>query len=137
MKTHLALSLAAALLPLSAAAAAVEPADAPRALGVESSIVFPNDTTIKTWRADNEDGVWIQDRKGDWYYGKFAIRCRDLDFVQGIGIDNRGSSQLDRFATIIAGHQRCPLISFVSSAPPPSKAEIKAAREAARAAKSN
>src|SRR3546814_6142760 len=38
----LALSLAAMLLPLSAAAA-TEPAEEPRALGVEASIVFPSD----------------------------------------------------------------------------------------------
>lgn len=134
MNKTLALSLAAALLSLSAAAAADEPASAPRATGVESSITFPNDTTIKTWRADNEDGIWVQDRKGDWYYGKFAIRCRNVDFAQAIGIDNRGSSTLDRYATILAGRERCPLISFVSSAPPPTKAELKAAREAEKAA---
>lgn len=135
MKKTLALSLAAALLPLSAVAAADEPASAPRATGVESSITFPNDTTIKTWRADDEDGIWVQDRKGDWYYGKFAVRCRNVDFAQAIGIDNRGSSTLDRYATILAGRERCPLISFVSSAPPPTKAELKAAREAEKAAR--
>lgn len=134
MKQKLALSLAALLLPLSAAAA-IESAQEPRPLGVESSISFPNDATIKTWHADNEDGVWIQDRKGDWYYGKFAIRCRNVDFAQAIGIDNRGSSSLDRYAAIIVGRERCPLISFVSSAPPPTKAEIKAARDAERAAR--
>jgi hypothetical protein len=132
--TKLALSLAALLLPLSAAAA-IEPAQTPRALGVESSISFPNDATIKTWQADDEDGIWIQARGRDWYYGKFAGRCRDLDFAHGIGIDNRGSSQLDRFATILVGRERCQLISFVTSAPPPTKAEKKAAAEAARAAR--
>ena len=136
MKKTLALSLAAALLSLSAVAAADEPAaKAPRALGVESSIVFPNDATIKTWEADGEDGIWIQSRQRDWYYGKFATICRDLDFAHGIGIDNRGTSQLDRFATILVGRERCPLISFVTSAPPPTKAERKAAAEAAKAAK--
>jgi len=134
MKSNLALSLAALLLPLSTAAAD-EPAKAPRPLGVESSITFPNDTTIKTWEADGEDGIWIQSRQGDWYYGKFATICRNVDFALGIGIDNRGSAQLDRFATILVGRQRCPLISFVTSTPPPTKAEKKAAAEAAKAAK--
>src|SRR3546814_7087284 len=57
----LALSLAAMLLPLSAAAA-TEPAEEPRALGVEASIVFPSDSSIRNWRADRGRGIWI-DRK--------------------------------------------------------------------------
>lgn len=138
MKQKLALSLAALLLPLSAAAAnEPAPATESRALGVESGIVFPNDTTIRNWRADNEDGIWIQDRGGGWYYGTFATRCRDLDFAEAIGVDTRGVSRLDRFATILVRGERCPLVSFVSSAPPPTKAELKARREAEKAAKSN
>jgi len=116
----LALSLAAMLLPLSAAAA-TEPAEEPRALGVEASIVFPSDSSIRNWRADRGRGIWIQDRKGDWYYGTFAGYCRDVDFAQAIGVETRGASRLDRFAAIIVRGERCPLSSFVTSAPPPSK----------------
>src|SRR3546814_6494284 len=61
MLRTLALSLAAALLPLSGAAAD-EPAKAPRQIGAEASIVFPSDTTIRNWRADRERGIWVQDR---------------------------------------------------------------------------
>jgi hypothetical protein len=117
---NLALSLAAVLLPLSAPAAA-EPAQEPRALGVESSIAFPSDSSIRNWRADDGRGVWIQDRRGDWYYGAFAGYCRDIDFAHAIGVETRGTSRLDRFATIIVRGERCPLASFVTSAPPPSK----------------
>lgn len=133
MKNAIALSLAALLLPLSAAAD--EPAKPPRALGVEASITFPSDMTIKTWQADGEDGLWVQDRKGDWYYGAFFGPCRNLDFALGIGIDNRGTSQLDKYAAIRVGRERCQLMSFVTSAPPPTKAEQKAAREAEKAAR--
>src|SRR3546814_3849884 len=115
-----ALSLAAMLLPLSAAAA-TEPAEEPRALGVEASIVFPSDSSIRNWRADRGRGIWIQDRKGDWYYGTFAGYCRDVDFAQAIGVETRGASRLARFAAIIVRGERCPLSSFVTSAPPPSK----------------
>lgn len=114
---NLALSLAAAFLPLSVAAAA-EPAPEPRALGVESSIVFPSDSSIRNWRADDGRGVWIQDRGGDWYYGAFAGYCRDVDFAHAIGVETRGASRLDRFAAIIVRGERCPLASFVTSAPP-------------------
>lgn len=123
----------ALLLPLTAASA--EPAAAPRPLGVEASITFPSDMTIKTWQADGEDGIWVQDQQRNWYYGTFFGPCRNLDFALGIGIDNRGTSQLDKYAAIRVGRERCQLMSFVTSAPPPTKAEKKAAREAEKAAR--
>ena len=133
MKQKLALSLAAMLLPLSAVAA-TEPAEQPRTPGVESGITFPGNSTIRNWRADRDRGIWIEGRRGEWYYGTFAGFCRDLDFAQAIGVDTRGVSRLDKFATILVRGQRCPLTSFVTSAPPPSKDELKAAREAEKAA---
>ncbi|MEQ8311398.1 MAG: DUF6491 family protein [Sphingopyxis sp.] len=120
MKRNLALSLAAMLLPLSAAAA-TEPAQEPRQLGVESSILFPSDSTIRNWRADRDRGIWIEGRRGEWYYGTFAGFCRDLDFAQAIGVETRGAGRLDKFASIVVRGERCPLSSFVTSAPPPSK----------------
>lgn len=134
MKQKLALSLAALLLPLSAAAA-TEPADAPRALGVESGITFPSESSIRNWQADRDRGLWIEGRRGEWFYGTFAGICRDIDFAHAIGVDTRGASRLDRFATILVRGERCPLTSFVTSAAPPSKQERKAAKEAAKAAK--
>lgn len=128
---NLALSLAAVLLPLSAAAAANEPAPEARALGVESSIVFPSDSSIRNWQADRERGIWIQGRGDAWYYGTFAGLCRDLDFAQAIGFETRGAGRLDKFASIIVRGERCQLTSFVSSAPPPSKKEKEAAKKAA------
>ena len=129
----LALSLAALLLPLSAAAA-IEPAEEPRALGVEASIVFPSDSSIRNWRADRDRGIWIQDRRRNWYYGTFIGICRDVDFAHAIGVETRGAGRLDKFASIIVRGERCPLTSFVTSGPPPSKEERKAAREAEKAA---
>lgn len=128
--TNLALSLAAVLLPLSAAAAN-EPvpeksAAAPVALGTESSIAFPSDSTIRNWRADRGRGIWIQDRRRDWYYGIFAGYCRDVDFAQTIGVETRGAGRLDRFAAIIVRGERCPLASFVTSAGPPPKTKATA-----------
>lgn len=133
MKQKLALSLAAMLLPLSAAAA-TEPAKEPRELGVESSIVFPSNSTIRNWQADRDRGIWIEGRRGEWYYGTFAGICRDIDFAQAIGVETRGAGRLDKFASIVVRGERCLLSSFVTSAPPPTKAERKAAREAEKAA---
>ena len=131
---NLALSLAVLLLPLSAAAAATESAGEPRELGVESSIVFPSDSSIRNWQADRDRGIWIQDRQKNWFYGSFAGLCRDVDFAQAIGVETRGAGRLDKFASIVVRGERCLLSSFVTSAPPPSKAERKAAREAEKAA---
>ncbi|WP_242446116.1 DUF6491 family protein [Sphingopyxis lindanitolerans] len=133
MKQKLALSLAAALLSLSANAAAAEPA-APRALGVETGITFPSNATIRTFQADGDDGVWIQDSRRNWYYATFFSPCRNIDFAQAIGVDTRGLSRLDKYATILVRGDRCALSSFVTSAPPPTKKERKAAEQAAKAA---
>lgn len=118
------LALAAALLPLTGAAAfesAKADTQPQRVLGEEAGIVFPSNSSIRNWRADRDRGVWIQDRRGDWYYGQFAGICRDADFAQAIGVDTRGTSRLDRFSTIIVRGERCPLSSFVTSDGPPSK----------------
>ena len=135
---NLALSLAAVLLPLSAAAAANEPAPesakAPRELGVESGIVFPGSSSIRNWQADRDRGIWVEGRRGEWFYGSFIGPCRDLDCAQAIGVATRGVSRLDKFAAILVRGERCQLSSFVTSAPPPSKEERKAAREAEKAA---
>lgn len=136
VKKTFALSLAAALLSLSAVAAADEPAPkTARELGVETGITFPSNATIRDYQADGEDGVWIQDSRRNWYYAKFFGPCRSIDFARAIGVDTRGLSRLDKFATLIVRGDRCPLSSFVTSAPPPTKEELKAAEEAAKAAK--
>lgn len=137
----LAFSLAAATLPLSAAAAdepvaqsAPKSASAPRALGVEASIAFPAHGTIRNFEADGDDGVWIEGPRGDWYYAKLIGTCPDLGFVQAIGIDTRGSARLDKFGTILVRGQRCAITSFVTAEKPlPRKERLKLAKEAAQA----
>jgi hypothetical protein len=125
MNRLFALSLAAALLPLSATAAAEGAPQESRALGVETGISFPSNATIRT----------IQDSRRDWYYATFFGPCRDIDFAQAVGVDTRGTSRLDKFASLLVRGERCAISSFVTSAPPPTKEERKAAREAEKAAK--
>ncbi|WP_260580978.1 DUF6491 family protein [Sphingopyxis sp. PET50] len=141
MKQKLALSLAALLLPLSAAAAdepAPKSAAAPREIGVEASIAFPAYGTVRNFEADGDDGVWIEDQRRDWYYAKLTGYCPDLDFVQSIGIDTRGTSRLDKFGAIIVKGQRCAITSFVTAEKPlPRKERLKLAKEAKEAAKAS
>lgn len=130
MKPTLALSLTALLLPFSSAMA-----EEPRALGVESSIVFPSNSSIRSWKADRDRGIWIEDRRRNWYYGTFIGTCPSLGFAHAFAVETRGAGRLDRLASIIVRGDSCPFSSFVTSAPPPTKAELKAAREAEKAAR--
>lgn len=132
MKPKLILSLALFVLP--SAALAEEPAKDQRPLGVEAAITFPGNSTIRSWKADRDRGIWIQDRRRNWFYGTFIGTCPSLSFAQAFGVETRGAGRLDRLASIIVRGDSCPLSSFVTSAPPPSKEEREAARNAEEAA---
>ena len=122
-----------ALFALPSAALAEEPAKE-RPLGVEAAIVFPGSSTIRSWKADRDRGIWIQDRRRNWFYGTFIGTCPSLSFAQVFGVETRGAGRLDRLASIIVRGDSCPLSSFVTSAPPPSKEEREVARKAEEAA---
>lgn len=128
----LALFLAASLSLAVATADGAERAEPE--LGVESSIMLPSDSSIRNWQADGDRGIWVQARGGRWYYGTFAGLCFEIDSALAIAVDTRGLSRLDRFSTILVRGERCPLSSFVTSAPPPSKKDKVAAKKAQAAA---
>lgn len=132
MNTNLALSLAALLLPLSAAANGAEPS---RRLGVEASIAFPAHATVRNFEADGDDGIWIQDQRRSWYYARLTGFCPDLPYAQTIGIDAGGLARLDKFGAIVVGGHRCAFTSFVTAAEPlPRKERQRLAKEAQAAA---
>jgi Family of unknown function (DUF6491) len=96
---------------------AVKPAARP-----EASIPFMDMShSVHDWQADKRDGIWVQDSRRQWYYGKFMSPCFGLDFALGVAFDTRHGSTLDRFAYVIVPgeHQRCALTSFTKSEPPP------------------
>lgn len=125
--------VAAALAVLSGPALADT---ASREVGVEASITFPSNATIRNYRADGERGVWIEDRRRNWYYASFFGRCRNIDFAQAIGIDTRGTSRLDRFSTIIVGHERCAIERLVTADKPlPAREQARYLKEARAALK--
>lgn len=126
--------LAALALPLLASPASAEPT--PREVGVEASIAFPSNATIRNFRADSEWGVWIEDRRRNWYYASFFGRCRDIDFAQTIGVDTRGSSRLDRFSHIIVGQERCAINRLLTADKPlPAREQARYLKEARAALK--
>lgn len=123
-----------AALTLLPSPALAEPT--PREVGVEASITFPSNATIRNYRADGERGVWIEDRRRNWYYASFFGRCRDIDFAQSIGIDTRGTSRLDRFSMIIVGNERCAIERLVTADKPlPAREQARYLKEARAALK--
>src|SRR6187549_434340 len=88
----------------------------------ETSIPFAHlDQSIHDWKANGQEGLWIQDGRRDWYYAKTLGPCFGLDWAVAIGIESRGS-QLDKYGTVIVPKEqsRCTLTSFVRSDAPPS-----------------
>jgi hypothetical protein len=109
----------AALLFTSSALAKKPPAE--RVLGVEASIPFADSIGIYNFQADGYEAIWIQDQHRRWYHAKLMGRCVDLPFAQDVGFDPGGTSTLDKFGSIIVGHDRCQIQSLVTSGPPPKK----------------
>ena len=91
----------------------------------ETSIPFIDlKSSIITWEADGEQGLWIQDIRKNWYYAKTFGRCDGLEFAVQIGIKTRTMNTLDRNSDIVVPNSvtgTCALQSFTKSDPPPSE----------------
>ena len=94
----------------------------------ETSIPFANMGSIRDWQAIDDSSLYVQDMSRNWYLAKLIAPCTDLTFANAVGFETKGLNQLDRFGTVIVRGQRCQMISFVTSGPPPAK--TKAARAA-------
>ncbi|MGC1469187.1 DUF6491 family protein [Sphingorhabdus sp.] len=98
--------------------------------GQEASIAFPNHGGIRNFEANEERGLWIEDRQRRWYYAKFIGNCRGIDYANGIAFDTRGSSSFDRFGAIAVDGDYCPIESLVTAEKPLSRKErLKLRRE--------
>jgi hypothetical protein len=106
-------------LALLAAPALANPPAKPR----EASIPFVGMGSIRDWRADGSNALYVQGIGNRWYHATLMGPCNDLPFANTIGFDVRGTNQLDRFGTVVLRHQRCPITSLVESGPPPKKAK--------------
>ena len=88
-------------------------------------IPFANHGGIRDWKADRDQGLWVQDIHRKWYYAKFMGPCLGLNFAQTIGFDTHPLGQFDQFSAIFVpggGGGRCAVQSFtVSGAPPNGK----------------
>jgi hypothetical protein len=123
------LLIAAAFAQGCATAPAPQAQPAPTGLArEETSIPFVSHQAIRDWEADGQEGIWVQDVRKKWYYGKLMAPCTGLDFATRVAFVTRGST-LDRFASVVVPdyeYQRCNLNSFTASDAPPPKKERKA-----------
>lgn len=103
-----------AAAPLSLAHA--EPA--PREVGEEASVSFPAHGGIRNFRADDDRGVWIEDRRRNWYYASFIGNCPGIKFADAIGFDTRGSAQFDRYTKILVRDDVCAIATLVTADKP-------------------
>lgn len=118
--------LASALL-----GATVHAADVPETSlkAQEASIQFLDQGSIEDWQANGEDGLWVQDKRKQWYYAKLMAPCRGLDYAVSLRFQTRSSNTFDRFSSVTVPNQvagaPCALSSLVKSdAPPKKKGEI-------------
>lgn len=132
MRLFAAICLAA--IPLNATASDGE--RVPSEVGVEADISFPARGGIRNFRADDDRGVWIEDRRRNWYYASFFGPCPGIQFADGIGFDTRGSPRFDRHAKILVGREVCAISTLVTADKPlPRKDQRRYAREAREALK--
>jgi hypothetical protein len=89
----------------------------------EASIPFASQRdAVRTWQADGDQGLWVQDARKQWYYAKTFAPCTGLSFAVQIGFRNRAMNRLNRDSEIIVPNEgRCQLSSFRKSGPPPGK----------------
>jgi hypothetical protein len=95
-----------------------EPTELPQE---QASIPFINlDSTIRSWQADGEQGLWIQDQRKNWYYAQTFGRCEGLEFAPRLAFKPGTTNTLDRFGEVIVPHYgRCALKSLTKSEEPP------------------
>jgi hypothetical protein len=103
---------------------AVDAPQDPTATGLqkeEASIPFINlDSTIRSWQADGQQGLWIQDQRKQWYYATTFGRCEGLEFAPRLGFRAGTLNTLDRYSEVVVPHYgRCPLRSLTRSDAPP------------------
>jgi hypothetical protein len=123
LRSGFGVALGAALLAMAGSAFATETNTQRQAY-----IPFANHGGIRDWKADRDQGLWVQDIHRHWYYAKLMGPCIGLDFATTIGFDTRPQGRFDQFSSIrVPGGHRCAVQTFTPSGAPPSE---KAKKEA-------
>lgn len=119
----------AALAAASVAGGALAAPPKPRPIGVETQIPFADHRGIRDFQADGDNALWIQDQGRNWYHATLFGPCFGLPYAIGIGFVTKGTSALDKFGQIVVEGRTCQIETFVTSNPPPKKADRKKRKE--------
>ena len=90
-------------------------ADAPLA---PARIAFANSGGIADFYARNEDGIYLLDRTGRWYYADFHGPCPRLPSLPDVGFDTGVAGDFDSFSSVLADGLRCSVNSVVRTKRP-------------------
>jgi hypothetical protein len=107
-----------ALLSAASANAGPRSPDLSLQSGIEAAILVSQNGGLQSFEADGNDGIWLQDLRGRWYYGKFSSNCPGVKFTNKIGYEVGSTAVFDKFSAIIVTNQRCDLQSLVTSENP-------------------
>lgn len=116
--TRVALALAAAASLAGAAPAAAEKPEAVDA-AEEARVPFLHIGRMRTFRAIDDEIVYVQAQRRQWYRVRTMGPCPNLPWAHFIGVDTRGSAIFDRSSTLIVDGDRCAISSVVRSGEPP------------------
>ena len=88
----------------------------------DASIAFANHGAIWDWRANGQNGLWVQASNRKWYYATFMGPCVGLNFANSIGFDTGPMGSLDRWSAVIVPRWgKCTFNSFEASDGPPAR----------------
>ncbi|MFM5947847.1 MAG: DUF6491 family protein [Novosphingobium sp.] len=90
---------------------------------METRIPFPGESTILSFEADEDVGVWLEDHHHRWYYVKLIGLCTGLSFARQIGFNTNGLSRFDRFSSILVEGRKCKVESVVTAEMPLPRSE--------------
>ena len=127
MMKMIAIALAAGAALASPVAAKSPPAPEP-VIGQEAKIPFVNVRGIRSFHAEDDVVVYLQDYRRRWYRAELNGPCLGLPWAMRVAVDARGSSTFDRYGVLLVGDERCMLSSLTHSGPPPRKASKRTRR---------
>lgn len=112
--------LAASLLLGTGAASAAEQ---PTRIGTkEVGISYAANGGIRDWHAEDENGIYLMDRTGRWYYARFSHRCFNLPSLQSLVFTtDPATGRFDHFSTVGTGQLSCDVASVVKAERPAAK----------------
>ena len=116
---------AVAFATLLQACSTPKPAKEPDGVSLDrpqAFIPFMNQrSSVYSFQADGREGLWVEDGNHKWYYGTFLGPCIGIENAVALGFDTGTSDRLDRYSHVLVPRERdrCPLMSFTESDPPP------------------